>query len=68
MSKVKINKCDCALCKEIDKDRWKTIMECGCLCHTEHGIIGHSSLCCEYPNGKKCDNPYKDKKLTNEQS
>lgn len=59
MPDKKENGCNCTLCKEINKRQWKTIMECECVCHTEYSIIGHSSLCCEYPNGKKWDNPYK---------
>ena len=54
-----MEKCHCKICKIIDKHRWATIMECGCVCHIDEGIAGHESLCCEYPNGKKKDNPYK---------
>jgi len=35
------------------------IMNCVCGCHTDKEIVGHSSLCCEFPNGKKKNNPYK---------
>jgi hypothetical protein len=37
-------------------------MECKCGCHTSNDIVGHDSLCCPYPNGKKKDNPYTDLK------
>lgn len=34
-------------------------MECGCGCHKEDGMTGHDSLCCEFPNGLRKNNPYK---------
>ena len=34
-------------------------MECKCNCHISNTIDGHDFLCCEFPNGKKKDNPYK---------
>jgi len=51
--------CDCNICKNIEKRMWKIIEECKCFCHTSNKINGHDNLCCEYPNGKKIDNPYK---------
>jgi len=54
--------CDCEFCKTHDRFRWATIMECKCGCHTSNDIVGHDSLCCPYPNGKKKDNPYTDLK------
>lgn len=52
-------KCNCSFCKNYDKYRWATIMECQCHCHDSESINGHDGLCCEFPNGKKKDNPYK---------
>lgn len=54
------NKCQCNLCTNIDKYRWATIMECKCCCHDSDDVTGHDSLCCEYPNGLRRNNPYKD--------
>jgi len=54
-----MNKCNCHFCKNYDKYRWATIMECKCGCHDDDVINGHDSLCCEFSNGKKKDNPYK---------
>ena len=34
-------------------------MECKCACHTEYGMTGHDTLCCEVPNGLRKNNPYK---------
>jgi len=51
-------KCTCDLCKEYDKHKWDTIKDCKCFCHESDDVCGHESLCCEYPNGKKKDNPY----------
>lgn len=45
-------KCDCDFCKDYQKEMEKTIKTCGCLCHEDEDICGHSSLCCPYPNGK----------------
>ena len=53
-----MKKCTCDFCKNHDLYRWAKIMECGCFCHDDTDICGHSSLCCPYPNGKKKDNPY----------
>ena len=49
--------CTCAICKETDKKRWETIEACRCGCHEADFPVGHERLCCEYPNGKKADNP-----------
>jgi hypothetical protein len=35
-------------------------MECKCKCHDDDGMTGHDSLCCEFPNGLKRNNPHKD--------
>ena len=51
--------CNCILCKKYRKYKWATIMECGCGCHDDKGISGHDALCCEFPNGKRKNNPYK---------
>ena len=53
-----MKKCECEHCKTYPLYKWATIMECKCMCHTSEGIEGHDSLCCEFPNGKKKDNPY----------
>jgi len=55
-----MEKCDCIFCKTYDKHRWKVIMECKCGCHDDDGVSGHDSLCCEFPNGLRRNNPYKD--------
>ena len=55
--------CNCDFCKTHDKHRWSSIKECGCFCHASNEIVGHDSLCCEYPNGKKKDNPYREGEL-----
>lgn len=52
------NKCQCEVCKNIDKMRWSTIAQCGCYCHESHGAVGHTSLCCAYPNALKKNNPH----------
>jgi hypothetical protein len=52
------NKCQCVLCTNIDKYKWAVVMECKCSCHNGDGVTGHDSLCCEYPNGLKKNNPY----------
>jgi hypothetical protein len=54
------DKCQCKLCLNIDKYRWATVMECKCVCHDSDGLSGHESLCCEYPNVLKRNNPYMD--------
>lgn len=51
-------KCQCDLCRTHDKYRWTTISKCRCLCHVVEVVTGHDSLCCEFPNGKRKDNPY----------
>jgi hypothetical protein len=35
-------------------------MECGCACHDDDGMSGHDSLCCEFPNVLRKNNPHKD--------
>lgn len=50
--------CECDFCKTYDQYRWATIMECKCVCHDTDNPIGHDSLCCEFPNGLRKDNPY----------
>jgi len=54
--------CECDFCQIYDKYRWATIDECGCACHSGHGIVGHESMCCEFPNGKRINIPYTDLK------
>ena len=54
-----MKKCNCNFCKNYDKYRWAIITECPCACHTCEEISGHDGLCCEFPNGKRKDNPYK---------
>lgn len=56
------DKCTCSFCTNYDKYKWAVIMECPCHCHISEGIVGHDSLCCEFPNGKRKDNPYKELK------
>jgi hypothetical protein len=51
-------KCNCKHCSSYDLYRWATIMECKCSCHDDKKIVGHDSLCCEFANGKREDNPY----------
>ena len=51
--------CTCVFCRNYNRYKWAVIMECGCGCHLGKGIDGHDSLCCEFPNGKKKNNPYK---------
>jgi len=41
-------------------------MECKCACHDSTSITGHEGLCCEFPNGKRKDNPYTDLKPAKE--
>ncbi len=52
------NDCDCGSCAESWKHRWKTILECQCVCHDNLAPTGHTGLCCEYPNGIKEDSPF----------
>lgn len=52
-------KCNCYFCEIYDKYRWAVISDCKCGCHNDDDVIGHDSLCCEFPNGKKKDSPYK---------
>lgn len=54
--------CKCTHCKNYPLYKWATIMECACECHTDKDITGHDRLCCEFPNGKKKDNPHKNLK------
>jgi len=53
--------CNCKFCRNYRRYVWAVIMECPCGCHTDKNKrpIGHDSLCCEFPNGKRKDNPYK---------
>lgn len=52
------NGCSCLFCKTYHKYKWAVIMECKCNCHIAKEPSGHDALCCEFPNGKKKDNPY----------
>jgi hypothetical protein len=59
----KPDSCQCQFCRTYDRYVWAVVMECGCGCHSDTGEnkpSGHDSLCCEFPNGHKCDNPYTD--------
>lgn len=51
--------CNCNFCKTYDKYKWAVVSECKCSCHTDDGMSGHESLCCEFPNGLIKNNPYK---------
>lgn len=55
-----MDKCSCKFCDTYNKYRWATISECSCGCHVSDEIVGHDGLCCEFPNGKKKNNPYND--------
>ncbi len=50
--------CGCVYCTEHEKYTWAVVMKCGCSCHTDDGMTGHESLCCEIPNGLKVNNPF----------
>lgn len=52
------NECNCEFCLDLDRYKWAVIMNCPCRCHSDDGVSGHSSLCCEIPNGLKENNPY----------
>lgn len=54
------DKCRCTFCVNYDFYKWAKISECKCGCHTSDGTDGHSSLCCEFPNGLKKNNPHTD--------
>lgn len=58
------HKCQCDFCRTYDRYIWAVVAECGCECHrnTDLRPEGHDGLCCEFPNGKKADNPYNDLK------
>jgi hypothetical protein len=51
--------CQCTFCKEYEFEKWATIMECSCGCHTGDGMVGHDVLCCALPNGLRKNNPHK---------
>lgn len=55
---MKDNKCTCDHCATYDKYKWATINECGCSCHQDSDIHGHSGLCCEFTNGERALNPH----------
>jgi hypothetical protein len=52
--------CNCEFCRAYAKYIWAVIMECKCGCHYDDIPSGHDSLCCEFPNGRRKDNPYSD--------
>ena len=54
--------CQCDFCRTYERYIWATVLECGCECHLGDDLrpSGHNRLCCEFPNGKKKDNPYDD--------
>ena len=53
------SKCLCSICTNYDFYRWATITECKCECHNSSQPFGHDALCCEFPNGQRTHNPYK---------
>ena len=55
----KDNPCQCTHCVNYELYKWAVIMECPCLCHSDDGVTGHDSLCCEFPNGLRKNNPHK---------
>ena len=59
MEKYDKGKCSCTFCKNYRRYKWAKIKECPCSCHTDSEPAGHDSLCCEFPNGRKKDIPYK---------
>ena len=60
---IKISGCNCNHCYRNFVRKWRIVSECGCFCHSKKESSGHSSLCCEYPNTYKKDNPFlKEKK------
>lgn len=56
------DRCQCDFYTTYDLLRWATIMECRCVCHDTEDIMGHEGLCCEFPNGKRKDNPHSELK------
>ena len=56
------NGCECTLCTNYHRYKWATIMECKCGCHDRDEPSGHDGLCCEFPNGRRKENPYTDLK------
>ena len=54
--------CECTFCKAYEKYKWAVVIECKCACHDGDGIIGHDSLCCEFPNALRKNNPHDDLK------
>jgi hypothetical protein len=55
-------KCSCKFCQTYEYYKWAVVMECGCGCHDSDGMSGHDSLCCEFPNGLRVNNPHKELK------
>ena len=62
IKKISNDVCKCAFCKTYKKYKWAVVMECKCCCHDGDGMTGHDSLCCEFPNGLRKNNPYKNLK------
>ena len=56
------SKCTCEFCTTYELYQWAVVMECKCGCHDSDGMTGHDSLCCEFPNGLRKNNPHKDLK------
>lgn len=54
------DKCGCEFCRTYEKYQWAVVMECKCVCHNLDGMAGHDSLCCEFPNGLRKNNPHTD--------
>ena len=55
---IAANRCDCRLCLDNNKRRWQMIENCQCTCHDSDQPSGHDGLCCEFPNGRKKENPF----------
>lgn len=54
-----MSKCNCEICRTYRRYKWAVIKECPCSCHDNDDPSGHDSLCCEFPNGRKKDVPFK---------
>lgn len=59
VTRSKGKRCQCTFCKIYPYEKWATVMECGCGCHTGSGMTAHDGLCCSLPNVLKKNNPYK---------
>ena len=59
MNKYDIGKCSCKMCYNYRRYKWAVIKECPCGCHNKSDPTGHDGLCCEFPNGRRSDIPFK---------